>query len=613
MPETALAVLEAVAAATPSVAAVVDAEGAVLWLNPAFLTHWKCGGATSAEAMLDLVHPADRDRIHDAWRAARTGGHRITVRRTRLAVEGAYVDGRVRLIRVESGALDGSVVVAIEMDSESHRQLTMDPLTGLVNRQGLLDDLDIALATGGDAALLVLDIVGFRALNEVYGPRAGDQVLVTIGRRLRQAAHECDVVARVGADEFAVLCAHDEPDSPQVATSLREALRRPVEVAGGGSVLDCQIGVVRLDAVRDSIDALSAADAALYVARSRKTWVEEFTTGLRESVQFTLRRTSEVRAAVANGEFRLRFQPIVDIASDATIGCEALLRWQHPLDGELGPTEFLDLLESSGLIAQLTGRLVDEACVAAAALAERWEGEEPPYVSVNLSARQLTDPTLVPRITDALRRQQLSPRQLMVEITEHAVLTDVSAAVEALRALRDLGVRIALDDFGTGFSSLLRLRELPVDCLKIDRTFVAGMTGRREDLAIVASVVNMAATLGLDCIAEGVETRDQARQLSRLGCSSAQGFLWSPAVAVTGLRASWADAAAARRGPRETETAAPTATAAWILELHRGGASLHSIAAILNQSGSRTERGTQWRAHTVARVISRAAYPDLDA
>jgi len=200
----------------------------------------------------------------------------------------------------------------------------------------------------------------------------------------------------------------------------------------------------------------------------------------------------------------------------------------------------------------------------------------------------------------------------MVEITETAVLVDVPAAVAVLGALRRRGVRVALDDFGTGFSSLLRLRELPVDCLKVDRAFVAGLTRSRDDLAIVASVVNMAATLGLDCIAEGVEAEEQADQLRRLGCATAQGYLWSPAVPLQQVPLEPGLSPTARRQRRLAVQVDPE-TEAWIMRLHRGGASLHSITAVLNAAGERTTRGRRWHPRSVARVISHAAFPHLDA
>jgi len=513
------------------------------------------------------------------------------------------------LTRVDSGGSEGSVVIHVEeVDGAGVTRAGLDPLTGLLDRAGLFADLDALLASNTPARLALFDLDHFRLVNESLGHSAGDDLLLTVARRMRAAAHEDDTVARVSADEFALLCPHLEGQS-ELVERLRAEIHAPIPVGESRHTIDCSVGVVSLDVVHSSIEAMAGADSAVNLAKSRgRGRVEVFDVGLRDSAIKTLRRTAELQHAADNDEFVLSYQPIVDLNTGSTVGCEALLRWLHPDAGELGPAEFLDIAESSGLINVMTRQLLVQACLAIA----RFCGSRPgAYVSVNLSPRQLADPDLLDHVDEAIKRAGIEPSQLMVEITETAVLVDVQAAVATLGALRQRGVRVALDDFGTGFSSLLRLRELPVDCLKVDRAFVAGIARNRDDLAIVASVVNMATTLGLDCIAEGVEFEEQADQLRRLGCATAQGYLWSPAVALRDVPLE--PGAPTPRRRRVTQPAVDADTQAWIMRLHGGGASLHTIAAVLNASGERTDRGTRWHPRSVAQVISRAAYPQLDA
>ncbi|MBV9292445.1 MAG: EAL domain-containing protein [Frankiales bacterium] len=609
MSDTSAALLAAVVTATPEIAALVGPDGDVVWLNPAFATRWPCAQSPTVSGLLDVVHPADHPAVEAAWEEVRSGAKRTVVRRARLGCSHTRRPGRVRLTRVDSGGAEGSVVIHVEAaDAGGGARSGLDPLTGLLDRTGLLADLDALLASGTPACLSLFDIDRFRLVNESLGHTAGDDLLRTVAQRFRGVVHDDDVVARVSADEFAVVCTHVEHHRDLVE-ALRAEIRLPIAMGDSRHFVDCSVGVVSLDVVAGSIEAMAAADSAVYLAKSRgRGRVEIFDVGLRDSAMTTLRRTSELQHAANNDEFVLRYQPIVDLNTGATVGCEALLRWLHPTAGELTAGEFIEIAETSGLVNDLTPMLLMNAGVAVRRLSQTRAGA---YVSVNLSPRQLGDPRLLDHVDRGIAQAGIEPKQLMVEITETAVLLDVPGAVAVLRALRERGVRVALDDFGTGFSSLLRLRELPVDCLKVDRAFVSGVARSRDDLAIVASVVNMASTLGLDCIAEGVESEDQAEQLRRLGCAAAQGYLWSPAVALQDVPAQ----PGLRHDPRRRQAEAPAVdsdTEDWIMRLHSGGASLHSIAAVLNGAGARTARGTRWHPRSVARVISRAAYPQLD-
>lgn len=610
MSDTSAALLSAVVTATPEIAALVGPDGDVTWINPAFVTRWPCAQAPTVSELLDVVDPDDHPAVEEAWEEVTTGAHRTVVRRARLGCNHTRRPGRIRLTRVDAGDARGSIVIHVEeADGAAQSRSGLDPLTGLLDRTGLLADIDALLAASTAAHLTLFDLDHFHLVNESLGHTTGDDLLVTIARRLRAAAHDDDIVSRVSGDEFAVVCSHlDRYD--ELLAALRATIHEPIPIGDTRHVIDCSVGVVSLDVVSGTIEALAAVESAVYLAKARgRGRVEIYDTGLRDSATKTLRRTSELQHAADNDELVLRYQPMVDLNTGATVGCEALLRWLHPEAGELGAGEFLEIAESSGLIGELTPTLLTKACLAAERLSR---ARTPTYVSVNLSPRQLADPHLLEHVEHALTQSGIEAQQLMVEITETAVLVDVPAAVAVLAALRRLGVRVALDDFGTGFSSLLRLRELPVDCLKVDRAFVAGLARSHDDLAIVASVVNMAATLGLDCVAEGVESHEQVDQLRRLGCATAQGYLWSPAVAWQDVPLDPGQRPRRRRQPSPQPKVDPD-TEAWILRLHQGGASLHSIAAVLNAAGERTARGTRWHPRTVARVVSRAAYPQLDA
>ena len=612
MSQASIALLNAIVTATPEIAAFASTTGEVRWVNPAFVTLWPCADKPTVEGLLDVVHPEDQSVIEAAWEAVASDTVHNAVRLVRLGcghVGQGYREGRVRLSRVDANDAPGSVVIHVETLDGSRPAAGRDPLTGLVDRFGLMTRLETAIAARRCAALVLVDLDRFHAVNQTLGYAGGDQVLITVGRRLAAAASATDVVARVGSDEFAVLCCDPDVDVEALVADLQAAIRQPVLIGGAQCVTDGSIGITMFEVMSDTHEAMALAESAVRLAKSRGSGgVEVFDRGLRDSAIKNLQRTAELRDAVKRGEIVLRYQPIVDLATGGTVGCEALLRWQHPTEGELVAGEFIDIAEASGLVGDLTSVLLTDGCLAAAALGRRGEREQP-YVSVNLSPSQLVDPQLVDLVERALRRSGIDPSRLMLEITERAVLTDMETAVATLAALRERGVRIALDDFGTGFSSLLRLRELPVDCLKIDRAFVNGITHRDDDLAIVASVVNMAATLSLACIAEGVETRDQVEQLRRLGCEAGQGYLWSPAIAVTEVNPTYGTAPVRQRPLPDSP--ADATTSAWIMRLHRAGSSLNTIAAALNQAGARTRRGTRWHPRTVAAVVSQTAYPQL--
>ena len=609
------ALLAAIVTATPEIAALVDPDGSIAWANPAFITRWPCAESPNVAGLLHVVHPDDHEQVEGAWQVIRANRLRTVMQRARLGCGHSYREGRVRFTRVDGSDGHGVVIHVEHLEPGFSAYGDIDPLTGLADRGSFLTEIDGALAAESPGQLVLLDIDHFRTINETLGHATGDELLVAVARRLRDAVHDGDVVARVSADEFGVVCCHDAADDPDLASRLRAEVRQPIRLGSEDHVIDCSVGTVPLNLMSSAIEVLAAADSAVFFAKARgRGRVEVFDQALRDSATKSLRRTIELRQAVLGDELVLHYQPIVDLSTGRTVGCEALLRWMHPREGELAAGEFIDVAESAGLIETITERLLTDACLAAWHLSQRVPANAgaAPYIAVNLSPGQLADPQFIDYVDYALRRSGIAPSQLMVEITERAMMYDVRSAVATLTTLRERGVRVALDDFGTGYSSLLRLRELPVDCLKIDRAFVSGLTHSTDDLAIVASVVNMAATLGLHAIAEGVESEEQLDQLRALGCPAAQGFMWSKAVPLADVPLEPGVRPVPPRITRQTGPTRDQHLIDWIMRLHASGASLDSVAAVLNQSGARTENGRRWHARSVARVVSAAAFPELD-
>ena len=411
----------------------------------------------------------------------------------------------------------------------AHRA-THDALTGLPNRRLLADRLGLALARsarrGTRAAVLFLDIDHFKVVNDSLGHTAGDRLLVLVAERLACVVRPEDTLARLGGDEFVVLVEGlaGEADALAVAARLEGALAAPFVVAGAELFVTASIGIALAggpDASPESV--VRDADAAMYHAKERgRARSEVFDTQILERAVRRLETESALRRALSADEFRVAYQPIVDLRSHQIVGVEALVRWQHPQRGLLMPDDFVSLAEDTGLIGQLGAVVLDRACRQVREWGER--GERPLAVSVNLSGRQLADPDLVEVVAAGLAASGLDAGLLCLEITESVLMSDVEAAIAALAALRGLGVRLAVDDFGTGYSALAYLKHFPVDHLKIDRSFIVGLEHDPRDAVIVSSVLTLADALGLTAIAEGVETAPQEDQLRELGCVYAQGY-----------------------------------------------------------------------------------------
>ena len=414
-----------------------------------------------------------------------------------------------------------------------------DALTRLANRVLFHERVEQALAQvgrGAKAAVLCLDLDRFKAVNDTLGHPIGDSLLQTVADRLQACVREVDTVARLGGDEFAVVqVGLDDPeDAERLARRLVDVLSAPYDLDGHHVAIGASVGVALAPqdgALPDTL--LKNADMALYRAKLEGRGTYRFFE--REmDVKLQARRALELdlRGALADGEFELFYQPLVDLASNKICGFEALMRWRHPTRGLVSPAEFIPVAEEIGLIVPLGQWALNQACTEAAS----WPGSL--KVAVNLSPVQFKSGRLVQAVTDALHRSGLPARRLELEITESVLLQDNKATLTTLHDLRDLGVRIAMDDFGTGYSSLSYLRSFPFDKIKIDQSFVRDLGAKPDSIAIIRAVTGLGASLGMMTTAEGVETHTQLAQLRSESCTEVQGYLLNrpcPASEVTGL------------------------------------------------------------------------------
>jgi diguanylate cyclase (GGDEF)-like protein len=411
-------------------------------------------------------------------------------------------------------------------EGEVRRLAYRDALTDLPNRALFMNELDRAIAECGKAgqafSVLLMDLDRFRFVNDTLGHHAGDRVIIEVAARLRSALSEQDVLARLGGDEFAVLLSPQQLESPAVASQLLQCLQVPVVVDGQSLDVGVSIGIARFPRHgTDAVTLLRRADVAMYVAKREHKGIEEYDHRIDRYRQHHLSLLSELRQAIDSNELRLHFQPKIDLRSEEARGVEALVRWIHPVRGTVPPSEFIPFAEQTGFIRHVTRWVIE----AALAQIQAWHAlavEIP--VAINVSARDLSGTELPDILADAMRRHQVSPRLISLEITESALMEDPQHAARVLARLRELGVGIAIDDYGTGYSALSYLSQLSVDCLKIDRSLVNNLRPETRNAAIVRSTVQLGQNLGLTIVAEGVETPDQIELLRQFGCHQAQGF-----------------------------------------------------------------------------------------
>jgi diguanylate cyclase (GGDEF)-like protein/PAS domain S-box-containing protein len=412
-----------------------------------------------------------------------------------------------------------------------------DPLTALPNRALFTDRLRRALdeVKSGDGAfaVLFLDLDRFKVVNDSLGHQIGDQLLVAAARRLEACLRPGDMVARLGGDEFAIIVdrVKHASDAVQAAERIRENLAAPFNLSGHEVFVSASIGIsLNQIASEEPEDILRNADTAMYRAKEHgRGSFELFDIGMHVRNAALSQLETGLRRALAHGEFRVHYQPIISLESWRISGFEALVRWEHPEHGYISPLKFIPVAEETGLIIPIGQWVLREACEQLRAWQEQFPSEPPLSISVNLSGKQLSQPDLIDRISKILDETGLAPESLNIEITESAIIENIDAAATTLKRIKALGIRLSLDDFGTGYSSLSYLHRFPIDTLKIDRSFVSRIN-LPKNTEIVRTILTLASNLGMDVVAEGVETRDQILQLTGLNCEYVQGYLLSKPI-----------------------------------------------------------------------------------
>ena len=529
----------------------IDAVGNVVdWNRQAEQTFgWRRGQALGTELAALIIPAAQRDAHRDGLRRfAETGEGRILSRRMEL--EAVHRDGHQFPVELTIWAAQGGVrfnaliddiTTRKELEGQLRHQALHDSLTGLANRALFIDRVQHALDRSSgipesSLAVLFLDLDDFKAINDSLGHGAGDELLVAVARRLATTLRPADTAARLGGDEFAVLLEDAANEAPYtVATRMLAAFERTFTIQSSEVQIHASIGIALDSATSTPEELLRNADLAMYVAKQRgKGRYELYEEHMHTEVVRRLDLKTALEHAIANDLLEVHYQPIVELREGTVIGFEALLRMRDA-DGQFVPvTEVIALAEKTGLIVPIGRLVLRDACRQAL----EWTGPsgDPLHVAVNVSATQLAEGSVVRDVRAALRESGLDPSALVIEITETALIDDNLSAVRELRQLRKLGVRLAIDDFGTGYSSLGRLRRLPFDIVKIDRSFVSRVTLEQEG-AVVQSILEMAATMGLEVVAEGIETQAQLMALRARGCLLGQGFHFSRPVPPEALAA----------------------------------------------------------------------------
>jgi diguanylate cyclase (GGDEF)-like protein/PAS domain S-box-containing protein len=504
---------------------------------------------TTYATFLERVHPEDRELARaGVEETLRTGRPFATYYRVLVPGGGVrWLQSRGRLER-QPGEVGGRILghcQDITPQKASEEALTrlafLDALTGLSNRAIFMDRLALAMrrlgrrpAGGTDVTVLFIDIDHFKMVNDRLGHSVGDELLLAIASRLRLVVRSDDTVARLGGDEFALVCEQlgGPAEAVQMAERILETLAGPIVVGGHEVVTTASVGVAFTRDPETTPDSLLRdADAAMCRAKEDgRNRYDLFDPVIRARNVARQQRAQELETALDAGQLRIVYQLEVEPAGETPTGFEALVRWQHPVHGLLPPSEFIGIAEDNGFVVDLGAWVLLESCREAVRRRRERPWEPTLSLSVNLSARQVNDPGLLPMVAAVLADTGIDPALLCLEITESVLLDDAESSLEVLRRLKALGVKLAVDDFGTGYSSLRYLSRFPVDIVKIDRSFVAGLGIDPAAGAIVAAVINLSHALGFTAVAEGVETPEQVVVLQSLGCDRAQGYYWSEPV-----------------------------------------------------------------------------------
>jgi diguanylate cyclase (GGDEF)-like protein/PAS domain S-box-containing protein len=516
---------------------VLEADATVRLANPAAhrLLGWDGEGLVGAP-LVDLLDPAEAESVLSLLGELVSGHsdeHRGEFRLRHAEGGGVDVEASFRSL-LQVPEVQGIVLTGRDVRERKslEAQLTHwalhDPLTNLANRVLLRDRLNRARGSRTGFAVLLVDLDDFKGVNDSLGHHEGDRLLVAVADRLRRCARSSDTVARLGGDEFVLLAqeVHAPEDAAALAGRIMAALDEPFHVGTLDLRVTASVGIrVTAGEHADPDQLLRDADLAMYSAKAQgKAGWAAFEPVMHAAAEERLATRSALRQAIDNGEFRLHYQPIVAVDSERLTGLEALVRWQHPTRGLLGPQEFIGHAEDTGLILPLGAWALHTACRQLA----RFHAADPTLtMSVNLSVRQLESDEVIGHVRAALEESAVAPGALTLEITEGLLIAETAPMVHRLRELKALGVKLAIDDFGTGFSSLGYLQHLPVDVIKIDRSFVEGLNGHGSQTALVNTIIRLSEALRLETVAEGVETAGQLEALRSMECRYAQGYYFA--------------------------------------------------------------------------------------
>ena len=448
-----------------------------------------------------------------------------------LIVRTVLLLGAVAVVVAWFGKQISAGITDRRLESELSHLAFHDSLTGLPNRALFQDRLKHALKraerNGTPLSLLLIDLDDFKGVNDSLGVAAGDLFLVEVGERLSSKLRESDTCARLGADEFGVILERsDISEAEEAATRVSASMAAPIVLEGREAFAEASIGVSTWDQGMEEAELIKNADAAMQAVKAAgEGGFQVFEPRLHDSVKRRTTVKMELRDAIDRNELILHYQPIVNVNGGTITGLEALVRWQHPTRGLLGPFEFIGVAEQTGLMKPMGAWILETACRQAV---EWRKAEGPPlHMSVNASARQLFSADFPETVSAILTEVGLRPEELILEITETALVADFERTIGHLEALKELGVKLAIDDFGTGYSSLSYLRRLPVDIVKIDRAFMSGITSASDEWNLALAIVKLTAALGLETVAEGIEDAGQLAHLRALRCDYAQGYYFA--------------------------------------------------------------------------------------